>query len=152
MAEGNTSTTMRRRLMRPRILQDYGLVWVDGNFDASDSNCQNALQQLQAVANNVQVFTESNACVDFLRNIGEEKVLVIASACVAEELVPKIHSMPQVDTIFIFCSDPEWHKPCTEGWDKIKDVYTEIESICKALQQRVKQCNRRRYPDEFCFS
>ena len=41
MAERNESTTIPSRLQVGCILQDYRLVWVDGNFNESDGKCQN---------------------------------------------------------------------------------------------------------------
>ena len=149
MAERNKSTTIRCRLPGARILQDYRLVWVDGNFSESDADCQNTLQQLRTVVNDVQVFTESNACVDFVNDVIEEKVFVIASGALGKDLVPQIHALPQVDTVYIFCGNRERHKPWTEEWSKVKEVYTRIKDIREALQQSVKQCNQEATPMSF---
>ena len=149
MTERNKATTIRRRLPGARIFQGYRLVWVDGNFNASDGDCQNTLQQLRAVVNDVQVFTESDACENFLREVTEEKVFVITSGSLGKDLISRIHSLPQVDTIYIFCDNRERHKPWTEQWSKVKDVYTQIEAIREALQQSVKQCNQESTPMSF---
>ena len=149
MAERNKPTVIRRRLPGPRILQDYRLVWVDGNFSESDGDCQNTLRQLRTVVNDVKVFTESTACVDFLREVSEEKVFVIVSGALGKDLVPRIHALPQLDTIYIFCGNRERHKPWTEEWSKVKDAYTQIKAIREALQQSVKQCNQESTPMSF---
>ena len=149
MAEGNTSATGRRRMLRSCVLLDYGLVWVDGSFDELDGDCQNTLQRLRAVFNNVKVFTDSKACVDFLNSIGGEKMCVITTGTLGQDLVPQIHSMPQVDAVYILCSDPDWNEPWTKNWPKIKGVHTQIESICNALQQSVKQCSQDSTPMSF---
>ncbi|CAF0962378.1 unnamed protein product [Adineta steineri] len=48
----------------------------------------------------------------------------------------------QVDTVFIFCDNQEWHKQWTREWPKIKGVFTDITSICEALKQTAHQCEQ----------
>ena len=98
------------------------------------------------------MFTKINVCVDFLRKVTEEKVFVITSGTLGKDLVPQIHLMPQVDSIYIFCGNRDWHKPWAEQWSKIKDVSTEIQSVCEALQQSVKQCSQDSTPMSFVSS
>ena len=124
-------------------------MWVDEKFDDLDGDCQSTLQQLRTLVDKVQVFTESEASVDFLRAISEEKVLVITSDAVGQDLIRRIHSMPQVNSIYIFCSNRDWYEPWVEEWAKIRGVFTQAESICKALHQSVTQCNQWRSPISF---
>ena len=149
MAEKNESTITSSCLPRTHILQDFRLVWVDGNFNESDGDCQNTLQQLRTILSNVQVFTESSTCVDFLRDISQEKVFVIISDDMVKDLVPQLHSMPQVNTIYISRNNPESDRTWIKEWPKIKDFYTQTESVCKALQLSVKQCNQDSTPMSF---
>ena len=142
----------RERLRPPRIkriLQNYRLVWVDGNINESDSDFQHSLAQLRNVINDVEIFQGSSTCVDFLHDVVNEKVFVIASGSLGKDLIPRIHSMAQVHTICIFCGDRARHKPWSEQWSKIKDVYTRIEPICEALRQSAKQCNEDSTPMSF---
>ncbi|CAF3618384.1 unnamed protein product [Rotaria sp. Silwood1] len=48
--------------------------------------------------------------------------------------------MSQVDSIFIFCRNKKHHEQWTKDWSKIKDVFTDITSICEALKQASQQC------------
>ena len=132
-----------------QILQNYRLVWVDANINDSDSDCQHSLAQLRNVVNDIKIFQDSDTCVDFLHDVVHEKAFVIASGSLGKDLIPRIHSMGQVDAIFIFCSDRARHKPWSEQWSKIKDVYTRIGPICEALQQYAKQCDEDSTPMSF---
>ena len=134
---------------RRRILQNYLLVWVDAKIKQSTSDFRHSLQQLRAVVSDFNVFTEAEACVHFLQSVKDEKAFVITSGAMGQALLPQIHSMTQVDTIFIFCGDRARHKPWSRQWSKIKDVYTRIEPICEALQQSAKQCNEEYTPMSF---
>ena len=134
---------------RNRILQNYLLVWIDPNVDESNSDCQHTLQQLRTVVNDVSVFTEPDACVAFLQSVNQEKAFVITSGGLGQNLVPCIHTMAQVHTIYIFCGNRALHTSWATKWSKIKDVYTRIEPICEALQQSAQQCNQDLTPMSF---
>jgi tetratricopeptide (TPR) repeat protein len=48
--------------------------------------------------------------------------------------------MSQVDSIFIFCGNKEWHEQWAKEWPKIRGVFTKISPICEALKQAAQQC------------
>ena len=132
-----------------RILQNYLLVWVDASIDETHKDCRYTLTQLRTVVNDVTVFTDPDACVDFLGGVTDEKAFVMISGSLGQALVPRIHSMKQVDTIFIFCMDQKRHRAWTSEWSKIADVFTRIEPICRALQESAAQCNWNSTPMSF---
>jgi hypothetical protein len=57
--------------------------------------------------------------------------------------------MPQLDAIYIFDNETMALKKWSNEWSKVKDVYSKITSICEALTQDVKQCNRNCIPVSF---
>jgi hypothetical protein len=140
-ASQNIGTTNRASSTRKRIVQNFLLVWVDANMDQPNKDCQNTLVQLRSIANDVNIYTEPDQCIQFLNTINNEKAFIIVSGGLGQHLVPRIHDMPQVDAIYIFCNNKSRHEEWTKKWAKIKGVYTEIKSICQALQLAAKQCN-----------
>ena len=149
MSETDTSTRIGRHPPGAHIPQDFRLVWVNDSFNESDGECKKILQQLCTEVNSVEVFTNSNACIDFLRDVSQDIVFVVVSAFLARDLVPQIHSMPQVSNIYISCSNPESDNAWTEEWPKIKVVCTTTESICKALQKSIRPYNHESTPMSF---
>ncbi|CAF1410984.1 unnamed protein product [Adineta steineri] len=135
---------------RQRIGQNYVLVWVDANIDQTNKDCQNTLAQLRAVVNDVVIFNQSDACVQFLDKLEDEKAFVITSGSLGPYfLVPAIHHMPKLDAIYIFYSDISYHQQWTTGWKKIKGVHNNIKDICDALKAVVKQVNQDSIPISF---
>jgi hypothetical protein len=90
------------RLSKRRVLQNYLLVWVDASINETHKDCQHTLTQLRTVVNDVTVFTDPDACADFLGGVTDEKAFVMVSGSLGQPLVPRIHSMTQVDSIYIF--------------------------------------------------
>jgi tetratricopeptide (TPR) repeat protein len=123
------------------IVQNVLLIWLDHNIDEKhNNNCRNAIKQFRRVINNIYTFTECDPCVTFLSEINEEKVCIIVSGSLGQQIVPKIHSMSQLDSIFIFCDHRKHYKRWAKKWLKIKGVFTETTPIYEALQQSAKQC------------
>ncbi|CAF1061444.1 unnamed protein product [Adineta steineri] len=134
----STGATVNQRMNMQRM-QNVLLVWLDNNINDSNADCSNTVKQLKRVVNNVNTFTDGKQCVEFIQNITNNKVCMIVSGSLGKHIVPLVHHMSQVDTIFIFCSNREWHEQWAKEWPKIKGVFTDITSICEALKQTSRQ-------------
>ncbi|CAF1513815.1 unnamed protein product [Adineta steineri] len=130
------------RRMNMQRMQNVLLIWLDNNINENNADCSNTIKQLKRVVNNVNTFTDGEQCVEFIQTINNNKVCMIVSGSLGQHIVPHVHEMSQVDTIFIFCSNQEWHKQWAKEWPKIKGVFTDITSICEALQQASHQCEQ----------
>ncbi|CAF1068388.1 unnamed protein product [Adineta ricciae] len=134
--------TMNTNQSRRRMAQNYLLVWVDANVDDQDKDWQNTLAHLRTIVNYVNLYTQPDDCVQFLNSIGDQKAFVITAGYLGRHLVPDIHGIPQVNTIYIFCGNKSRHETWTKKWTKIKGVHTNIKEICEALTTGVKQHNQ----------
>ncbi|CAF1595986.1 unnamed protein product [Rotaria magnacalcarata] len=68
------------------------------------------LAQLRHVVNDVTICTEPIQCKQYLDGVKDTKAFIIISGSLGQQLVPDIHSMIQLDAIYIFCSNKERHK------------------------------------------
>ena len=152
-AEADATVTNVSRIgghsSRPRIVQNYLLVWLDANAITSSEDSQHTLEQLRSIVNDVNTFIEPEQCLSFLQGIQLEEVFLIVSGSLGRDLVPRIHPMTQVDAIFIFCGDTSRHEEWVKKWPKVKGVHTQIKPICAALELAVKQCNQDSTPLSF---
>ncbi|CAF0819456.1 unnamed protein product [Adineta steineri] len=101
-------------------------------FDNEHGNWKKQTQYI------VNTFSDDGECIEFIQTINNNKVCMIVSESLGYRVVPHVHDMSQVDTIFIFCNNQEWVKE----WPKIKGVFTDITSICEALKQAAHQCEQ----------
>jgi tetratricopeptide (TPR) repeat protein len=123
-------------------VQNVLLIWLDSNFDDSKEDCHNTVVQLRRVVNDIHTFGDGEQCIQFLNTIDDNKVCMIISGSLGEHIVPRVHNMSQVDSIFIFCGNKNRHEQWTKNWSKIKGVFTEITPICEALCQASQQCEQ----------
>jgi hypothetical protein len=131
------------------MAQNVLLIWLDKNINDNNKDCQNTISQLRRVVNTINKFTDSEECIEFINNINDEKICMIISGSLGEDIVPRVHYMSQVDSVFIFCRNKERHEQWIKDWSKIKGVFTKISMICEALEQAAHQCEQNFIPISF---
>jgi hypothetical protein len=124
------------------IVQNVILIWLDSNIDNDNTDSQNTIIQLRHAVNDVNTFTDGDQCIQFINTITNNKACMIISGSLGQHIVPRIHDMFQIDSIFIFCGNKKHHEEWTKKWPKIKGVFIEIKSICEALKQASQQCEQ----------
>ncbi|CAF3641581.1 unnamed protein product, partial [Rotaria sp. Silwood1] len=90
-------------------------------IDESNSDYQNSISHLRCIVNANKIFTDADRCLDFL------------------EIIPRIHELNQVESVYIFCSDESKHEQWSKSYEKIKGVFTEIVSVYDVLKQDIHQ-------------
>ena len=131
-----------RHRTKSKMVQNVLLIWLDSNIDESSADCHNTTKQLRRAVHTINVYTDDQKCIEFLKTIGNEKACMIISGSLGRHVVPQVHDMCQVDSIFIFCSNQKFHEQWAREWPKIKGVFIEIEPICEALKKAAQQCEQ----------
>ncbi|CAF3069700.1 unnamed protein product [Rotaria sp. Silwood2] len=125
-----------------RVPQNFLLIWLDANLNKSDEDLKRSLQKIQYLGASITTFTDADECIDFLSANKKEKVFMIVSGSLGQHVIPKIHAWPQLDSVYVFCSNQSIHEEWARAISKVKGVHTTIESICEALQINRKNCDR----------
>ncbi|CAF1529550.1 unnamed protein product [Adineta steineri] len=131
-----------KRRMHMQKMQNVPLIWLDNNINDNNADCNNIIKQLKCVANNISTFADGKECVEFIQTMTNNKVRMIVSESLGQNIVPHVHHMPQIDTIFIFSNNQECDKQWVREWPKIKGVFTDITIICETLKQATQQCEQ----------
>jgi tetratricopeptide (TPR) repeat protein len=141
-AMDGTKDAGARRRTNIRMVQNVMLIWLDGSIDKDNTDCQSTITQLRRTVNDVNTFNDGDQCIQFINTITNNKACMIISGSLGQHIVPRVHNMSQVDSIFIFCGNKKRHEAWTKEWSKIKGVFTEIKPICEALRQASQQCEQ----------
>ncbi|CAF0750932.1 unnamed protein product [Adineta steineri] len=141
LSKFSKDAVVNRRINMQRM-QNVLLIWLDNNIDDDDDDCIYTIKQLKRVVNNINTFTDDKQCIEFIQTINNNKICMIVSGSLGQHIVPRVHDISQVDSIFIFCYNEEWHKLWAKEWPKIKGVFTDIIPICEALKQAAHQCEQ----------
>src|SRR3984957_16921242 len=130
------------RPSRIRIAQNFTLIWLDSNINESDIDFKYSLTQLRQIVNTIDTFTDADQCVNFFIELKDEKMFIIVSGALGQSIVPLIHDVSQLDSIYVFCGNKSKHEQWAKEWTKVKGVFTKIDMICDTLQRDTQQCDR----------
>ncbi|CAF2059488.1 unnamed protein product [Rotaria magnacalcarata] len=122
-----------------KIVQNFVLVWLDSNINIMQQDCQYTISELYKIYNSFTLFTDLEECRKFIEKPRDEQIFLIVSGKIGENLVPLVHQNARLDSVYVFCGQPDAHK-WTQQWKKIKLVVNQIEPICKALVIDAAQC------------
>jgi tetratricopeptide (TPR) repeat protein len=137
------------RQINMQMVRSFLLIWLDDSIEDENSDDRNTINQLRRIINIVNTFTDGEDCIQFIQNRQNDKVCMVISGSLGQQIVPRIHHMPQVDSIFIFCGNKEVHEPWAKNWPKIKGVFIEIAPICEALKRVVQESGQNNIPTNF---
>jgi tetratricopeptide (TPR) repeat protein len=137
-----SNSAVTRQRANVKIVQNVILIWLDSSIDDSNADCQNTIGQLRRVVNSIDTFTDVDQCIAFVETVNNERTCMIISGSLGQYIVPRVHNMFQVDSIFIFCGNKKRHEVWAKDWSKIKGVFTEISPICEALKQAAQLCEQ----------
>lgn len=129
-----------------QMVQNVLLIWLDGKIDENNADCRKTVSHLRRTVNNINIFTDTQQCLQFLEAMADEKVCMIISGSLGQQFVRDVHHLSQMDSIFIFCGNKNYHEQWAKDWPKVKGVFTEIEPICEALKQTAQQCEQNAIP------
>ncbi|CAF1299827.1 unnamed protein product [Adineta steineri] len=138
-----------RRRINIQQMQNDLLIWLDSNIDETNDDCQNTITKLRCIVNDINTFIDGNQCFEFIQTVVDKKLCMIISGSLGQYIVPRVHNMSQVDSIFIFCGNKKYHEQWTKDWPKIKGVFTDITPICDALKSAAHQCEQNAIPMSF---
>ncbi|CAF1063947.1 unnamed protein product [Adineta steineri] len=141
-----------RRRINIQQLQNVLLIWLDSNIDETNNDCQNTITKLRHAVNDIKTYTNGDQCLEFIQTIIDNKICMIISGSLGQQIVPRVHNMSQMDSIFIFCGNKKYHEQWTKDWPKIKGVFTDITPICEALKEAVHYCEQNAIPMSFVGS
>ncbi|UJR18382.1 hypothetical protein I4U23_005286 [Adineta vaga] len=120
--------------MNEQMVPNILLIWLDNSTDKNSTKYHNMITQFKSVANTIETFTDSDQCVDFLMDICDRNIILIISDALCINIVPLIHNIIQLHTIFIFGENAVVCEQWAENWSKIRGVFTQVTSICQSLR------------------
>lgn len=132
-----------------RLVQNVLLVWLDKNIEENTIGFQNILGQLQSVINTIRIFTDQEQCIQYINSLDNENICLLTSGGMSEQIVPSIHNLSQLDSIFILSSDKERYELWSQNWPKIRGIFISIDLLCKNLKQIAQERERNTIPISF---
>jgi plasmid stabilization system protein ParE len=100
-------------------LETFGLLWLDANVDTSEENRQ-AQKQLRHIINHLKIFDNQNLCQQYILSVSSQnRLILIVSGRLGQEIVPHIHHLRQISSIYVYCRDKETNEKWAKHFPKV---------------------------------
>ena len=138
MATNSVGREERRENLLPREVavnkEDILLVWLDAHLNDS-SDCLRTRLLLLELNPAAQFYANVDRCVNLIKSIKDERVLLIVSDALAQSVLPKITSHRPLVAILIFRVHREYHEALMNHCDKVVGIFTEQDSLFESIQE-----------------
>jgi hypothetical protein len=120
-------------------VEDVTIIWFDPHMDESvnPEDVEKTKTLLRKINDYVLFFSKPEPCLEYIESVPKEKIFLITSGSYALEHLDKIHSLPQIDSVFIFCVIRSKYVPLMEKYSKIINVFTEHKDLMTSLTSNV---------------
>ncbi|CAF1166857.1 unnamed protein product [Adineta ricciae] len=140
-ASVNDGPFILRRDLQPndavKNLENVALIWLDSYNNISSPNTETTLSLLQVYTNFVVTYTDPQLCVDYIKYIEKEKVVLVVSGALCRNVLPDICHLPAVDSVLIYCKNRQLHEQLRLDYaPKVANIVTDHETLEKALNQQ----------------
>ncbi|CAF1118891.1 unnamed protein product [Adineta steineri] len=144
MSKNNTTIISSNVIQsRRRIIRNYSLLWLDECVDQTDKDYENTLKQIQTIADNINVFKERDACIDFVTDSEENiRLFLMINDTISQQIMPLINDIPQLHGVYILSDTEILDEAWTKQWQKIKSVHINIDDLCQRLELGIKHLNQ----------
>ena len=123
------TTTTTTSTNNQNNLETFFLVWVDSTVNDSEDNRQTQ-ERLRAIINHLQTFADSADCEKYIRSVSrDDRIVIIVSGHSGRLLVPRIHTLPQVCSIYVYCMDRKINEKWTKSYTKVRSLVSYWKSI-----------------------
>lgn len=100
-------------------LETFFLLWLDASVNESEENID-AQQQLRTSINYLKTFEDSDQCEEYIRSRSkDDRIVLIISGRFGKIIVPKIHSLRQISSIYVYCKDKKRNETWANQFKKV---------------------------------
>ena len=110
-------------------LRNFTLVWLDASVNERMN--KDTQTELSGLTNQFRTFENSSECESFLQS-NDPPIVLIVSGRLGREILPQIHSLEQISSIYVYCFDRERN----EQWGK---MYSKIQRVVVTHNELISQ-------------
>ncbi|CAF2639135.1 unnamed protein product [Rotaria sp. Silwood2] len=120
-------------------MENIIVVWLDATVDNTDDATIKSQVQLRQIARTIRTFSDPEKCIQWVKEVKNEKIFLIVSGRLSENILEKVDPYAQIAVIYIFCLQSSKYEYLIDKYTKLKGAYTDISTICEHLKIDFKQ-------------
>ena len=100
----------------------FHLLWLDSNAEVHRD--QETEQKLRSIINCLQKFQQVKPCQTYIEQSSDmDRIVLIVSGQLGQEIVRCIHDLRQVISIYVFCFNKKFHETWSSKYSKVKSLH-----------------------------
>ncbi|CAF0744358.1 unnamed protein product [Rotaria sp. Silwood1] len=101
-------------------LETFHLVWLDPAADDTVED-EKGRQFLRTSINHLRKFKDAEKCEQYIQNVSKsDRIVFVVTGRLGQELMPRIHQLRQISSIYIYCMDKDYHEEWSKDFTKVK--------------------------------
>jgi hypothetical protein len=107
-------------------LETFSLIWLDATVNSSEEN-RLSQEKLRTSINHLKTFEDDKLCENYIRSLSEnDRIVLISSGQLGKQIIPQIHHLRQVFSIYIFCRNKETYEKWANPFIKVNLIFIQI--------------------------
>ncbi|CAF3375647.1 unnamed protein product [Rotaria socialis] len=121
-------------------IEAFPIVWLDSQVNKNHNNLA-AQKQLRKLDKNLKTFDDEEECHKYIvSTLADDRIVFIVSGQLGQTIVPKIHQLPQIILICVYCMNAALNEVWARPFDKVKTVaekFADIITCIESVQQNI---------------
>ncbi|CAF1464109.1 unnamed protein product [Adineta steineri] len=133
MASASLSTDVSHSKSDEMHLEIFCLLWLDASSTTKEG--RDTEPKLRSIINHLKKFHDTAQCQKYIHERStKERVVMIVSGRLGREIVPSIHHLRQVISIYVYCMDKEGNEKWARNYKKIKAVVVNLDELVSRIK------------------
>lgn len=100
-------------------LENYTLIWLDKAVNDDRENIH-AQARFRETIHHLKLIQKADECVKYIHSLSkDDRVILIVSGRLGQEVVPDVHSLPQLCVVYVYCMNKEKNEPLAKKFPKV---------------------------------
>ncbi|CAF2895311.1 unnamed protein product [Rotaria sp. Silwood2] len=114
-------------------LEIFCLIWLDENVNVEVT--PDTEKKLRSIINHLRKFQDVKQCQQYIEQRSKnDRLILIISGQLGREIVPSIHSLRQVISIYVYCMDKKSNEQWPCKFPKVKNVVVELDELISQIR------------------
>jgi len=116
-------------------LETFSIFWLDEQVNATEDNRRTQLK-LREIINHLKTFDDQNQCHQKILSLStQDRLVLIVSGRCGRQLVPQIHHLRQISSIYVYCMDKKANEQWAKDFIKIKSVIVQLKDLIHVIKK-----------------
>ena len=116
-------------------LETFSIFWLDAKVNTTEDN-RNTQLKLREIINHLKTFDDQDECHQRILSLStQDRLILIVSGRCGRQLVPQIHHLRQVSSIYVYCMDKKANELWAKDFIKIKSVIVQLKDLLYVIKQ-----------------